>query len=195
MPRVLPRSTRCLCGHSLRLHEEDVEHAPCAIATCYCGSFAAPVADPFVPCRSEAFDVEGKEVRQCERGSGHLSVHRSGRLRWGDSYSLDNDEGYRNWMNAPMDPRASDPTLSAEVVREKLAESGIGARSEQVGGDHYAKHKIQPWDIWEEYGLNAFEGAVLKYLLRRKGDRLEDLKKARHTLDRLIEIEEQRGAE
>lgn len=68
----------------------------------------------------------------------------------------------------------------------------IAARDSQVGGDHYQKHSIQPWDIWEEYGLNAFEGAVLKYLLRRKGDRVEDLKKARHTLDRLIEIEEVR---
>lgn len=65
-------------------------------------------------------------------------------------------------------------------------------RDIQVGGEHYRKFKIQPWDIWQEYGLNAFEGAVLKYLLRRKGNRLEDLRKARHTLDRLIEIEEQR---
>src|SRR5690606_17746622 len=65
-----------------------------------------------------------------------------------------------------------------------------GGRDAQVGGDHYQKHSIQPWDVWEEYGLNAFEGAVLKYLLRRKGSRVEDLKKARHTLDRLIEIEE-----
>lgn len=63
----------------------------------------------------------------------------------------------------------------------------------QVGGSHYLQHSIQPWDIWEEYGLNAFEGAVLKYLLRRKNDRVEDLKKARHTLDRLIEIEEAKG--
>lgn len=66
-------------------------------------------------------------------------------------------------------------------------------RNAQVGGDHYRRHRIQPWDIWQEYGLNAFEGAILKYLLRRKGDRVEDLRKARHTLDRLIEIEEARG--
>lgn len=64
------------------------------------------------------------------------------------------------------------------------------ARDIQVGGDHYQKHSIQPWDIWEEYGLDAFTGAVIKYLLRNKGNRLEDLKKARHTLDKLIEIEE-----
>lgn len=69
----------------------------------------------------------------------------------------------------------------------------IDARDTQVGGDHYAKHAIQPWDIWETYGLNAFEGAVIKYLLRhRDKGGVEDLKKARHTLDRLIEIEEKK---
>lgn len=64
------------------------------------------------------------------------------------------------------------------------------ARNSQVGGSHYRRFKIQPWDIWQEYGLDAFTGAILKYLLRDKGNRLEDLRKARHTLDRLIEIEE-----
>lgn len=64
----------------------------------------------------------------------------------------------------------------------------------QVGGDHYRQRSIQPWDVWAEYGMNAFEGAVLKYLLRwRDKGGVEDLKKARHTLDKLIEIEEAKG--
>ncbi len=67
------------------------------------------------------------------------------------------------------------------------------ASERQVGGDHYQKHSIQPWDIWEAYELDAFTGAILKYLLRDKGNRLEDLRKARHTLDKLIEIEEGKG--
>ena len=63
----------------------------------------------------------------------------------------------------------------------------------QVGGDHYLRRAIGPWDVWAEYGMNAFEGAVLKYLLRwRDKGGVEDLKKARHTLDKLIEIEEGR---
>lgn len=69
--------------------------------------------------------------------------------------------------------------------------ASIAAIEHQVGGDHYRGRRIQPWDVWEEYGMNAFEGAVLKYLLRwRDKGGVEDLKKARHTLDRLIEIEE-----
>lgn len=64
----------------------------------------------------------------------------------------------------------------------------------QVGGDHYVKHKIQPWDIVLEYGLNFFLGNCLKYLLRDKGDQVEDLKKAKHYLEKQIEMLEARDA-
>jgi hypothetical protein len=69
----------------------------------------------------------------------------------------------------------------------------MGASERQVGGDHYKQKAIQPWDIITEYRLDFFEGNVLKYLLRRKGDRLEDLKKAQHYLERKIELEETNG--
>lgn len=97
-----------------------------------------------------------------------------------------------HWTDAvAFYPPRTDPT---ERYAAANPEAGGPARESQVGGEHYKKFKIQPWDIWQEYGLDAFTGAILKYLLRDKGNRLEDLKKARHTLDRLIEIEEQREA-
>lgn len=69
-------------------------------------------------------------------------------------------------------------------------------RDMQVDGDHYRKHKIQPWDIREEYDLNSWEADILSYLLRRKPGvpRIKDLQKARHCLDYLIEREEKRAA-
>ena len=60
----------------------------------------------------------------------------------------------------------------------------------QVGGTHYSDHTIQPWDIIDEYDLNYYEGNVLKYLLRRKDNRLEDLKKAQHYIEKLIQAHE-----
>ena len=71
----------------------------------------------------------------------------------------------------------------------------LPARERQVAGDHYRQFKIQPWDVIDEYDLDFYRGNVLKYLLRadRKGAKLEDLKKARHYLDRVIEQEEKRG--
>jgi len=78
----------------------------------------------------------------------------------------------------------------AEVAN--LDRSVRSVRDTQVGGDHYRKFKIQPWDVIDEYGLTFYAGNALKYLLRagHKGVALEDLKKARHYLDRMIEIEE-----
>jgi hypothetical protein len=59
----------------------------------------------------------------------------------------------------------------------------------QVGGDHYRRYRFQPWQIVEDYGLDFFEGNALKYLLRRKGDRLQDLEKLQHYVEKLIERE------
>jgi hypothetical protein len=81
-----------------------------------------------------------------------------------------------------------------ELSRAEVADLDRGVQSvtdTQVGGDHYKKFKIQPWQIWEEYDLNPWAANALKYLLRagHKGPALEDLKKARHYLDYLIQRE------
>ena len=59
-------------------------------------------------------------------------------------------------------------------------------------GDHYAKHTIQLWDIIRGYELDYFEGNALKYLLRQKDNRLEDLQKAAHYLEECIKNEQKR---
>lgn len=60
-------------------------------------------------------------------------------------------------------------------------------KKRQVGGDHYLK-AIQPWDIIRAWDLNYWEGNIVKYTLRHQGKgKIEDLEKARHYLDYLIE--------
>ena len=68
----------------------------------------------------------------------------------------------------------------------------IDGKRKQIGGNHYAKHTIQPWDIIREYELDYFEGNALKYLLRQKDNRLEDLQKAAHYLEECIKNEQKR---
>lgn len=41
-------------------------------------------------------------------------------------------------------------------------------RSYNVGKSNYAKHKIQPWDIWLEYNLNPWDADIVKRILRTK---------------------------
>lgn len=64
-----------------------------------------------------------------------------------------------------------------------------GVEAKQIDGTHYL-NKIQPWDIIDSWGLNFYEGNILKYLLRSKDNRVVDLKKLIHYAEKLIEIEE-----
>ena len=61
--------------------------------------------------------------------------------------------------------------------------------NDQVGGIHYKTLPIQPIVYCELNGLSACESAVVKYVSRwRNKGGVEDLKKARHYLDILIEM-------
>lgn len=41
-------------------------------------------------------------------------------------------------------------------------------RDYNIGKSDYAKHKIQPWDIWLEYNLNPWDADIIKRVLRTK---------------------------
>ena len=80
------------------------------------------------------------------------------------------------------------PNLDVQKIADEL--KGIGR---QVGGDHYRRMKIQPVTFVLENGLGYVEGCVVKYVSRwRAKNGVEDLRKARHFLDLLIEFEEGR---
>ena len=60
----------------------------------------------------------------------------------------------------------------------------------QVGGDHYRGMAIQPVEFIHRNGLGFCEGAAIKYLCRwRNKGWLDDLRKARHFIDLLIDME------
>ena len=64
------------------------------------------------------------------------------------------------------------------------------ALATQEGGGHYKNMKIQPVEYIHANGLGFIEGAVVKYISRWKvKNGIEDLRKARHFIDLLIELE------
>jgi len=64
------------------------------------------------------------------------------------------------------------------------------ANDHQVGGSHYKDRAIQPWDFIIANDLGFLEGNVIKYVARYKAKNgIKDLEKARHYLDKLIEVE------
>jgi hypothetical protein len=61
------------------------------------------------------------------------------------------------------------------------------ANDVQIGGDHY-KFPIQPWDYILANDIGYLEGTAIKYLTRwKRKNGVEDLKKAKHFIDKLIE--------
>lgn len=65
----------------------------------------------------------------------------------------------------------------------------MSANKRQVGGRHY-KSYIEHWDYVAANDLDYFQGQITKYVARWKlKGGLEDLQKARHFLDKYIEIE------
>lgn len=48
-------------------------------------------------------------------------------------------------------------------------------QSYNVGKSDYAKHAIQPWDIWKEYNLNPWDADIVKRVLRSKEGELRTL--------------------
>jgi len=60
----------------------------------------------------------------------------------------------------------------------------------QVGGNHYSKMAIQPIDYILANNLNWCEANVVKYITRwRQKNGRDDLEKAKHYIDLLIERE------
>ncbi len=66
----------------------------------------------------------------------------------------------------------------------------MSASDTQVGGSHYVTRTIQPWDYIAANKLDFFQGNIVKYVTRfREKGGVDDLKKAQHYLEKLIEIE------
>lgn len=66
----------------------------------------------------------------------------------------------------------------------------MSAKDIQVGGSHYKDMKIQPVEYIVANNLGYCEGNVVKYISRWKSKGgVDDLRKARHYIDLLIEGE------
>jgi hypothetical protein len=64
------------------------------------------------------------------------------------------------------------------------------ANDHQIGGSHYKDFKYETWDVIIDWNLGYLDGNAVKYLSRwRLKGGIQDLKKARHYIDKLIETE------
>ena len=70
------------------------------------------------------------------------------------------------------------------------AGSKTPASKSQIGGNHYKSFKIQPAEFIHKNKIGFLEGNVIKYVCRHNAKNgRQDLEKARHYLDLLLEWE------
>lgn len=88
----------------------------------------------------------------------------------------------------PPPPRAGSEDI-------KAGESLLRANDRQEGGTHYKQFRYETWDVIVDWNLGYLDGNAVKYLSRwRLKGGIQDLKKARHYIDKLIETEEAKNS-
>jgi hypothetical protein len=91
---------------------------------------------------------------------------------------------------------AQQPTPSRAGSKDiKAGESLLRANDRQEGGTHYKQFRYETWDVIVDWNLGYLDGNAVKYLSRwRLKGGIQDLKKARHYIDKLIETEEAKNS-
>lgn len=89
-------------------------------------------------------------------------------------------EDFMDWLGRHLDAE----------VEAWIASQPVPALRGQVGGSHYKDMAIQPVQFIHANGLDYLTGNVIKYVCRHKAKNgVQDLLKARHYLDLLLELE------
>ena len=80
--------------------------------------------------------------------------------------------------------------IKYRVMESSTNSNNNSANDKQVDGTHY-QTEIQPWDFIEANKLTFLEGNVIKYVCRHRAKNgVRDLMKAKHYLEKLIEVEQ-----
>ena len=70
----------------------------------------------------------------------------------------------------------------------------MSALDTQIGGDHYKTMFIQPMEFSMANNMDACQHTIIKYVSRfREKGGIQDLEKAKHVIDMLIEFESKRS--
>ena len=93
-----------------------------------------------------------------------------------------------NSLACPKHSPNYDRNCSQCIPPQPKTESALDV---QIGGGHYKSMAIQPMEYSMKNGLDACQHTAIKYISRfRDKGGIEDLKKAKHVIDMLIEFEE-----
>lgn len=125
------------------------------------------------------YSFEADEI--CEHWNKSI-VHREEFMkRWNERNQIDEKESHADHEVKLL--AFDDVPMPSVPVSESSLET-------QIGGDHYTKLAIQPMQYSMKNGLDPLQHTIIKYVTRfRDKAGIEDLEKAKHCIDMLIEFE------
>lgn len=104
------------------------------------------------------------------------------------------EETVDEWMDSRGFPPGGFEFSSNKPQAFPLPASAPSALDKQVGGGHYKKMKIQPLAFIHANEIGFAEGSAIKYLCRwRDKNGIQDLEKAKHFIELLIQLETEKG--
>lgn len=108
--------------------------------------------------------------------------------RWNKTI-VHRDEFMKRWNERNSAVDSEDWNNPDDGVSVSFADAGSPLKT-QIGGDHYTKLSIQPMQYSMKNGLDPLQHTIIKYVTRfRDKAGIEDLEKAKHCIDMLIEHE------
>jgi hypothetical protein len=102
---------------------------------------------------------------------------------------------YTEAQNRGVDQEIWDRYMKSKYS-DVVSDGGLDPRNSaldvQIGGGHYKSYAIQPVEFIHKNKIPYIEGCAIKYLCRwREKGGIEDLRKVKHYVDLLIEMEQQ----
>ena len=96
-----------------------------------------------------------------------------------------------------VDLRTKDEMIAQQERERRIMSRGFKqptAKDKQVGGEHYKNMGVEVWDVIDTWSqserIGYYRGNALKYTMRmgRKDASVQEIKKAVHYLEKLIEV-------
>lgn len=110
-----------------------------------------------------------------------------GRATW----STDHAQNLREFgiANSGRMKSMNDMKTKRRQLFMEIVEKGSDSNSAQVGGSHYKGRNVNHWDVISLFDIGYLEGNSTKYVFRHRSKHgLQDIEKAGHYLDKLIEM-------
>lgn len=182
---MMKRGRLCSCGCGMYFTDLPDSHKPkgdLKMKEIHVGDWVRPIKDQTYIRKSEIYQV---------KAVSYFS-HDTLPIVWLEGVTGGYPAEYFDWVCGPKDSLPKTYEWCEDPIK-KTEDKDPRADEWQVGGDHYKRLGVTPWEAMEawmpkEQFAGFLRGNVIKYMCREKGDPVEGAQKALHYCKKLVEV-------